>query len=54
MTRMLASVATLQEARLAAECGVDIIDLKNPSTGALGALPTETVVEIVVVPKVVR
>ena len=41
MTRMLASVATLQEARLAAECGVDIIDLKNPAAGALGALPLD-------------
>ena len=47
MTRMLASVATLQEARLAAECGVDIIDLKNPAAGALGALPLDTVARIV-------
>lgn len=47
MTGMLASVATRHEARLAAECGVDIIDLKNPAAGALGALPLETVTGIV-------
>jgi len=47
MTRMLASVANLAEARLAAAWGVDIIDLKNPREGALGALPTRVVGEIV-------
>ena len=47
MTRMLASVANLAEARLAAACGVDIIDLKNPREGALGALSTRVVGEIV-------
>jgi uncharacterized protein (UPF0264 family) len=47
MTRMLASVADLAEARLVAEFGVDIIDLKNPAAGALGALPTEDVRRIV-------
>lgn len=47
MTRMLASVATLQEARLAAGCGVDIVDLKNPRAGALGALSVDTVASIV-------
>ena len=47
MTRMLASVANLAEARLAAACDVDIIDLKNPREGALGALPTRVVGEIV-------
>ena len=39
MTRLLASVATLEEARMASECGADIIDLKNPREGALGAWP---------------
>ncbi len=47
MTRMLASVATLAEARIAAGCGVDIIDLKNPQEGALGALSADTVATIV-------
>lgn len=43
MTGMLASVATLAEARLAARAGVDIIDLKAPQAGALGALPQAAV-----------
>lgn len=47
MTGMLASVATLAEARLVAGCGAAIIDLKNPRQGALGALPTATVRVIV-------
>jgi len=37
MTRLLASVANLKEARMASECGAGIIDLKNPREGALGA-----------------
>lgn len=47
MTGMLASVADLAEARLAADAGVDIIDLKNPAAGALGALPVAEVARIV-------
>lgn len=47
VTRMLASVATLDEARSAAACGADIIDLKNPLEGALGALPRDIVATIV-------
>jgi (5-formylfuran-3-yl)methyl phosphate synthase len=47
MTGMLASVASLAEARVVAECGVAIIDLKNPAEGALGALPVDRVVDIV-------
>lgn len=43
MTHMLASVAGLAEARLAASSGVDIIDLKDPQSGALGALSLELV-----------
>lgn len=35
----LASVKSADEAGLAAACGVDVIDAKNPATGALGALP---------------
>lgn len=44
---MLASVATADEARSALRWGVDIIDLKNPAAGALGALPLASVTEIV-------
>src|SRR3954468_23666355 len=38
MTMMLASVRSLDEALLAIESGADLIDLKEPSQGALGAL----------------
>ena len=37
MTGFLASVATLDEMALARAAGADIVDLKNPATGALGA-----------------
>lgn len=37
MTRLLASVATLDELTLAARGGADILDLKDPKAGALGA-----------------
>lgn len=47
MTWMLASVATAAEARLAVTLGADIIDLKDPARGALGALPAATVRDIV-------
>lgn len=47
MSRMLASVATLAEALLVQEVGVDIIDLKQPAHGALGALEISVVQEIV-------
>jgi len=47
MTGMLASVNSLEEARLILNTTVDIIDLKQPEQGALGALSTETV-EIIV------
>lgn len=49
MTGMLASVKSLDEAMLAAEQGVDFIDLKNPAEGALGALPLPLVHDIVAV-----
>jgi dihydroneopterin aldolase len=39
MTRMLASVIDELELESAIDAGADIIDLKNPHTGALGALP---------------
>ena len=41
MTRMLASVTGVDEARVALEAGVDIIDLKDPKAGALGAVAPE-------------
>ena len=44
--RLLASVTSEQEARLAASYGADIVDCKNPAEGALGALPHETVAAI--------
>lgn len=47
MTRLLASVASVEEAMMALDGGVDIIDLKNPAQGALGALPLEVIREIV-------
>lgn len=47
MTRMLASVKNLVEAESILKANVDIIDLKQPEFGALGALPVELVAEIV-------
>jgi uncharacterized protein (UPF0264 family) len=41
--RLLASVTSEAEARLAAAGGADIIDCKDPTQGALGALPHEIV-----------
>jgi uncharacterized protein (UPF0264 family) len=39
----LASVTDAREARLVAESGADIIDCKDPASGALGALPHSVV-----------
>jgi uncharacterized protein (UPF0264 family) len=47
MTGMLASVSNLAEAEQALRAGVDIIDLKAPAAGALGALSTQAVCGIV-------
>ncbi len=47
MTRLLASVKSLPEARLALACGADIIDLKDPEAGALGALPLDIIARVV-------
>jgi len=47
MSFMLASVNSLDEARLVRDLNVDIIDLKQPAQGALGALEIKTVAEIV-------
>ena len=47
MTRMLASVANFREAQSLLSVGVDILDIKEPRQGALGAVDTRTVKEIV-------
>lgn len=47
MTGVLASVRTLDEALIATRAGADIIDLKAPERGSLGALSTAEVREIV-------
>ncbi|MBA3696974.1 MAG: (5-formylfuran-3-yl)methyl phosphate synthase [Methylotenera sp.] len=39
MTQLLISVTSVEEAQLALDNGADIIDLKDPHSGALGALP---------------
>jgi uncharacterized protein (UPF0264 family) len=44
--RLLASVTSEAEARLAALGGADIIDCKDPAAGALGALPHAVVARI--------
>jgi dihydroneopterin aldolase len=46
-TRMLASVTSVAEAQIAVAEGVDLVDLKNPAAGALGALAHATVREVV-------
>ncbi len=43
MTGMLASIASADEAAAVVAAGVDIIDLKDPAAGALGALPAAIV-----------
>jgi dihydroneopterin aldolase len=44
---MLASVASADEAEIALDAGADIIDLKDPTRGALGALPAAIIGEAV-------
>jgi uncharacterized protein (UPF0264 family) len=46
MSLFLASVTNVEEAQIALEFGVDVIDLKNPEQGALGALPATTIEQI--------
>lgn len=43
MTGMLASVTDAAEAEIVISGGADIIDLKDPTSGALGALPIEVI-----------
>lgn len=47
MTRLLVSVRNLAEARTALASGVDLIDLKEPSRGALGSVASAVVDEVV-------
>jgi uncharacterized protein (UPF0264 family) len=47
MISLLASVRDLEEARQAAAAGADLIDLKEPSAGALGGLPVRDIKHIV-------
>jgi (5-formylfuran-3-yl)methyl phosphate synthase len=49
MTGMLASVNSLEEARLVLVENVDIIDLKNPALGSLGGLDIDLVRKIVTI-----
>ncbi|MHA6687105.1 (5-formylfuran-3-yl)methyl phosphate synthase [Mesorhizobium sp. A556] len=43
MTRMLASVTGTEEAEIVLAGGADIVDLKDPAVGALGAASTQTI-----------
>ena len=47
MTGMLARVCSIAEAKLVQESDIDIIDLKDPREGALGALELSVVKNIV-------
>lgn len=47
MTGFLASVRSADEAMIAVQGGVDIIDLKEPEQGALGAVPFKVMREVV-------
>ena len=47
MTQLLTSVKNVDEAMIASYAGINLIDLKDPATGALGALTVETIAAIV-------
>jgi FolB domain-containing protein len=47
MTKMLGSVIGVDEARIALAGGVDIVDLKDPNAGALGAVAVDVISETV-------
>jgi len=49
MVRLLVSVRNVDEALAAAAAGADLIDCKEPSDGALGALAPERIAQIVAV-----
>jgi len=46
MTGLLVSVRSEQEARIALECGADLIDVKEPSHGSLGAASSQVLRQI--------
>ena len=46
MTQLLASISNIEEAQIALQSGVGILDMKDPSQGALGALDMNTIKEI--------
>jgi len=47
MTQLLISVTSIEEAKIAIKSGTNIIDLKDPHHGALGALPKELICNII-------
>jgi uncharacterized protein (UPF0264 family) len=47
MSKWLASVKSLEEAKALNHVLPDILDMKNPNEGALGALPTSVVADVV-------
>lgn len=47
MTQLLISVTSIEEAKIALNNGADLIDLKDPHKGALGALPLALIQTIV-------
>lgn len=47
MTQLLISVTDVNEAQIALTHGADLIDLKDPHQGALGALPVNTIQDVV-------
>ena len=47
MTQLLISVKNVEESLIARYADVDVIDLKNPAAGALGALDTDIVSKII-------
>jgi (5-formylfuran-3-yl)methyl phosphate synthase len=47
VTGFLASVNCLEEADIALQAGADVIDLKEPARGVLGAVPVSTLREVV-------
>lgn len=44
--RLLVSVRNAEEARVAIECGVDVVDVKEPARGALGRADDETLRQV--------
>jgi uncharacterized protein (UPF0264 family) len=46
MTKLLVSVQDVEEAKAAWHAGADVIDVKNPAVGSLGAAEPETVLAI--------